>query len=362
MKKVLFTATVDSHIIHFHLPYLKYFKDNGYEVHVSTNGMETIPYCDKKYIIPYDRNPYKLNNLKAIKQLKAIIDKEHYDIIHTHTPIASAVTRIAALKARKNGTKVLYTAHGFHFYKGAPLINWLIFYPIEKILSKYTDYLITINKEDYHLALTKFKNTKVEYIKGVGVDPNKFNFKMTKQEKHELRKSFGLKDTDYVLIYSAELNENKNQDMLIKSMQIINKNNPRIHLLLAGIDSYNGKYQDQVKSLGLESNIHFIGYRKDIPKILKISNLAVSASKREGLGLNIVEALINGLPVIATNNRGHRDLIKDGINGYLVEIDDYITMANKIKEISKKNSTNKYDASKFLIDKSLNKVKKLYNK
>ena len=130
MKKVLFTATVDSHILHFHIPYLKLFKENGYEVHVATNGDEKIPYCDVKHKISFERNPIKLNNLKAIKQLKKVIDKEKFDIIHCHTPMGSVVTRLAAKKARKNGTRVIYTAHGFHFYKGSPLLNWLIFYPI----------------------------------------------------------------------------------------------------------------------------------------------------------------------------------------------------------------------------------------
>ena len=127
MKKVLFTATVDSHILHFHIPYLKLFKENGYEVHVATNGDEKIPYCDVKHKISFERNPIKLNNLKAIKQLKKVIDKEKFDIIHCHTPMGSVVTRLAAKKARKNGTRVIYTAHGFNFYKGAPLLNRLVF-------------------------------------------------------------------------------------------------------------------------------------------------------------------------------------------------------------------------------------------
>jgi len=132
MKKVLFTATVDSHILAFHTPFLKYFKENGYEVHVATNGNEDIPYCDKKHVVPFERSPFKLNNIKAIRQLKKIVDAEKYEIIHTYTPMGSVVTRLAAISARKNGTRVIYSAHGFHFFKGAPMLNWLIFYPIEK--------------------------------------------------------------------------------------------------------------------------------------------------------------------------------------------------------------------------------------
>ena len=235
MKKVLFTATVDSHILQFHIPYLKMFKEKGYEVHVATNGTENIPYCDVKHVVSFERSPIKINNLKAIKQLKKIIDKEKFEIIHCHTPMGSVVTRLAAKKARKEGTKVIYTAHGFHFYKGAPLINWMIFYPIEKYLSQYTDCLITINDEDYELARKKFKKCKqIELIYGVGVDENKFNFKMTDQEKHELRKSLGLRDDDFVIIYVAELSKRKNQGMLINVVKQLTEKKINTKFLLVG--------------------------------------------------------------------------------------------------------------------------------
>ena len=205
MKKVLFTATVDSHILHFHIPYLKLFKENGYEVHVATNGDEKIPYCDVKHKISFERSPIKLNNLKAIKQLKKVIDKEKFDIIHCHTPMGSVVTRLAAKKARKNGTRVIYTAHGFHFYKGASLFNWLFFYPVEKYLSKYTDTLITINTEDYELAKNKFHLNDIYYIPGVGVDKEKFSINLSEKEKHKLRETLGIKDSDFVRRYVAVL-------------------------------------------------------------------------------------------------------------------------------------------------------------
>ena len=177
-KKVLFVATITRHIEGFHTPLLKLFKEKGWEVQVATGDKKKISkYCNKKYTIPIERSPYKLKNLKAIKELKKIIDKENYDIIHCHTPMGSVVARLAARHARKNGTRVIYTAHGFHFFKGAPLINWLLFYPVEKYLAKYTDTLITINKEDYELAKSKFsgKCKDIEYVPGVGIDTKKFN-------------------------------------------------------------------------------------------------------------------------------------------------------------------------------------------
>lgn len=369
MKKVLFTSVLDSFMMLFNLPLLKYFKEQGYEVHVATSGDDSIPYCDKKFKISLERNPFKVNNLKAIKQLKKIIDSEHYDIIHTHTPMGSAVTRLAAKEARKNGTRVIYTAHGFHFFTGAPLVNWLVYYPVEKYLSKYTDTLITINMEDYERAKAKFKKCKdIQYVPGVGIDEDKFNFEMTPEEKHELRSSLGIKDEDFVMIFPAELNKNKNQIMLINAMEELVKEHKDIHLLLPGKDSLDGYYQQVTKEKGLENNIHFLRFRKDIPKLLKISNLSVASSQREGLPVNLLEAMYVGLPIIATNCRGQRDLVKDGYNGYIVEINDVDTLVDKIRIIyeDKKirnvlvNNSNTM-VKNYLLNKVMIKMKGIYS-
>ena len=357
VKKVLFTATVDSHILHFHIPFLKMFKEKGYEVHVATSGEEKIPYCDKKHKITFERNPIRLNNLKAIKQLKKVINNEKFDIIHCHTPMGGVVTRIAAMKARKNGTRVIYTAHGFHFYKGAPKINWIVFYPIEKCLSRYTDTLITINGEDYELAKRKFYSKQIELVHGVGVDIDKFNFEMTDKEKQELRKEIGITKEDFVMIYPAELSRRKNQGMLLRCMVELIKENKNIKLLLPGLDSMNRYYNGMAKELGVEENVKFLGYRTDIPKLLKISNLAVSAARQEGLPVNIMEAMVCGLPVVVTNCRGNRDLIENGVNGYIVEIDDEEKMIKMIRKIKDNVSTNEI----YSLNSVKNEYEKIYN-
>lgn len=367
MKKVLFAATVDSHILQFHLPFLKLFKDHGYEVHVATNGNEEIPYCDVKHVISFERSPFKFNNIKAIKQLKKIVNQEHFDIIHCHTPMGSVVTRLAAKKARKNGTRVIYTAHGLHFFKGAPIKNWLLFYPVEKYLSKYTDTLILINKEDYELCKKKFKKCKdIQYVPGVGVDENKFNFKMSENEKLKLRKSLGLKKDDFVMIYPAELNKNKNQLLLINVVEKLSKRNVKVKLILPGKDSYKGFYQNIVQKKKLEDNILFLGYRNDVSKLLAISNLAVASSLREGLPVNIMEALYIGLPVIATNCRGHRDLIYDGLNGYLVPINDVEKFTTIIENIYKKelilNNEEIHEINNFTLTSVKGIMQKIYFK
>ncbi len=368
MKKVLFTATVDSHILQFHLPFLKLFKEQGYEVHVATNGNDNIPYCDKKIKICFERSPIKINNLKAISDLKKVINEEKYDIIHCHTPMGSVVTRLAAKGARKKyHTRVIYTAHGFHFFKGAPLKNWLIFYPVEKYLSRYTDTLITINHEDYELAKNKFKKCKdVQYVPGVGIDEEKFNFTMTKKEKSELRKSLGLKDDDFVLTCIGRLDKNKNQGFLIEVIRELITQYPNIHLLLVGPDEFNGKYQEQAKDV--LNNVHFLGYRNDIPQLLKITDVSVSSSLREGLPVNILEAMASGIPVVATNARGVRDLITDGINGYVVDVNKEDIFIDKILKLYNDNEfksniskNNLKDVKKYYLSDVINDMKFFYN-
>lgn len=365
-KKVLFVATVDSHIELFHLPYLKYFKDKKYEVHVATDSDKPIKYCDKKIKISIARNPFKFKNLKAIKELKQVINTEKYDIIHCHTPMGGVVARLAAKNVRKNGTRVIYTAHGFHFYKGAPLKNWLLFYPVEKYLAKYTDTLITINDEDYKRAKRKFKNrcNDIEYIPGVGVDEKKFKKRITKAEKTKLRKSLGLSDRDFVMIYPAELSKRKNQVWLIKTIAPVLREESNFHLLLAGKDSLNGKCQKLVEKLGLKKQIHILGFRKDIDRLMKISDTSTSSSKQEGLPVNLIEATFTGLPIIATDCRGNRDVIKNS-KGFLISQGDAKDFRNKI--IDTKNSINPYtkrsvseSAKKFMVSKIMTEMKKVY--
>lgn len=335
MKKVLYVATVDIHIEKFHLPYLKLLHENGYEVHVATNGDEQFPYCDVKHQICIERNPFKLHNLKAIKQLKKIIDEEKYDIVHCHTPMGSVVARLAAKKARKKyGTRVIYTAHGFHFYKGAPKFNWILFYPIEKWLAKYTDTLITINNEDYRLAKRKFSNRckDIQYIPGVGININKFNIVVRENEKNKLFKEFGLNKNDFVLTCVARLDKNKNQRFLINVMKKLNDDYSNIHLLLVGPDELNGYYQSLVRQKNIK-NVHFLGRREDIPEILAISNIIVSASSREGLPVNVIEAFAAAKPVVSLNCRGIKDLISDDTLGYIIYNKNYEDFCNAIIKI-----------------------------
>ena len=357
MKKVLFVATITGHICKFHIPYLKWFKEQGYEVHVASNGISKIEYCDKHFNLPFARFPINKDNIKAYKELKKIINENEYEIIHCHTPVGGVLTRLAAKKSRRNGTKVIYTAHGFHFFKGAPKKNWLIYYPIEKAMARYTDCLITINDEDYEFAKKHLKAKRIEHVHGVGVDEEKFNAEMNEQEKETLRDSLNISKDDFVIIFPAELSVRKNQGMLLRTVKLLKTDGiDNIKVLLPGIDSMNGIYQQMTKELNIEDSIKFLGNRQDIPKLMKISDLAVSTAKQEGLPVNLLEAMFTGLPIIATNCRGNRD-----IANVLVEIDDINSLCNEIKKcIKNKDDYICKEYEKYKLENVLKEMQKIY--
>lgn len=363
-KKVLFTSHT-ANFSKFNRPFMRWFKEQGYEVHYASAGEEKVLDCDKHFTVPFSRNPLKISNVEALRQLKKILNENKYDIIHTHTPVGSVITRLAAKKARKNGTRVIYTAHGFHFFKGAPILNWLTYYPIERIMAKYTDTLVTINKEDYELAKSKF-NTDVRYVAGVGIDQEKFDTVLQPKVKLEKRASLGLNKNDFVILYLAELSKRKNQLWLIHSIADTLRDNPDIHLLLAGQDSLKGKCQKLTKELGLEGNIHFLGYRKDVVELLNIADLAVSSSLQEGLPVNIMEAMFVSLPVIAVDCRGSRDLIMNDVNGFIIERNRSQEFADKILYVKEKDSfrdaiaDNKLSISPYLLKEIIPNMAHIY--
>ena len=310
-QKVLFTATVvKTHINVFHLPYLKWFKKRGYEVHVAAkndfiNEPCIIPNCDKYYDVKFARFPFSKTNIKAYKQLKKLIQENNYEIIHCHTPVSGVLTRFAARK-NKN-TTVIYTAHGFHFFKGAPLLNWLIYYPVERFCARYTDKLITINKEDYGRAkqFKLRKNGKVYYVPGVGINLEKIqNLKVDiKQKKKEL----GISKNIPILLSVGELNKNKNHEAVLQALSKLKEKN--FIYLICGRGVLKEYLERKIQELHLENKAKLLGYRSDVIKILKTADLFIFPSKREGLPVSVIEAMAAGLPVIASNVRGNRDLI-----------------------------------------------------
>jgi glycosyltransferase EpsD len=301
----------------FNRSFIDLLKNDGYKVDYASAGEEPIKNVDHEFKVDFPRNPFKIHKLvKSYRQMKKILSDNHYDLIHTHTPVGSVITRLVARKTRRRGTKVIYTAHGFHFFKGAVPLNWLFWYPVEKFSARFTDILITINQEDYERAKKKF-HTDVRYVPGVGVDPKKFNIKMTKTERNKYRQTLGLDPDDFVIIYVAELSKRKNQEQLLKEKAETIRTNPKTHILLVGGDALNGKLQKLAQKLDIANNVHFLGYRRDIPELLKISDLYCSTSRQEGLAVNILEARIIGLPIEATKIRGHEPAFVEDIAPFL---------------------------------------------
>lgn len=334
--KILFVATVRSHIGQFHMPFIEELKRRGCEVHAAFKdnsgdkpGLD-LSAIDRVFEVPFSRSPYSASNIKAYNMLKKIIEENNYDAVHCHTPMGAVVTRLAAENSRKKGTKVIYTAHGFHFYRGASKKNWLLFYPVEKYLSKYTDCLITINQEDYDLAVRKaFKAKKIYRVNGVGVDLSRFH-SVTEEEKQQLRKEYGYKNDDFILIYPANLTAGKNHYMLFDAVKKVLEKHNNIRLLCPGQQELIDDYTAKVKELGIEDKVEFLGYRRDIERLAGLSDISVSASVREGLPVNLIEAMAIGNAIVATDVRGNRDVVKNNVNGFTVGLKESDKMAEQI--------------------------------
>ncbi|WP_342500415.1 glycosyltransferase family 4 protein [Bacillus sp. FSL K6-4563] len=332
-KKVLFCATVDYHFKAFHLPYFRWFQEQGWEVHTAANGQLELPYVDQAHSIPIQRSPFHVHNRLAYVELKKLLAKEHYDFIHCHTPMGSVIGRLAAKSARRKGTKVLYTAHGFHFWQGAPLQNWLLYYPIERWLARHTDALITINGEDFKRAdrLSK-ERTSVYYVPGMGVDMKRFA-PVNEKEKQHLRAVHGFSLEDFIVLCAGELNANKNQGMLIKACAQLYRKIPNVKIVFVGEGAMRPMYEKLVHELHLEKHVHFAGFCKQIEEWMHLSDVCVSTSLREGLGMNLLEAMSAEKPVIATENRGHCELIRHGVNGFLVKPHDVNDLAEYLHQL-----------------------------
>lgn len=337
--KILFVATVRSHIGQFHMPFIRELKARGVEVHAAFKdnsadkpGLD-LSAIDKTFEVPFERQPLRPNNIKAYRELKKIIDGNGYDAVHCHTPMGAVITRLAAKSARKKGTKVIYTAHGFHFFKGASIKNWMFFYPVEKYLSKYTDCLITINSEDCELAhKKKFRAGKIYKVHGVGVELDKFKA-VDADEKARLRAEYGYGGDTFIMIYPADLSVRKNQPMLFDALQKIAEKNKNVKLLLPGQPIRLEEYKRMISERGIADNVEFLGYRRDINNLVGLSDLSVASSFQEGLPINIIEAMAMGNAIVATDVRGNNDAVEDGVNGYLVPVGDSDLMAEKILEL-----------------------------
>lgn len=321
MKKVLFSANVYRHLTAFHMPYMRMLLDKGFEVYAIANEdygghREKLEEIGVKTIdVPINRNPFSFDNAKSLKIIKNTLRTMEFDIVHVHTPIAAFLTRLAKPKNMKG--KLIYSAHGFHFFKGAPLLNWLLYFPLERITAPKTDLLITTNNEDTVTAKKLgFTNENLIHIKGVGVEID--NPILSETEKENLRQELGIKQNDKIIICAAEMNDNKNQMFLLRNWNKIKMNVPNAVLLFAGRGPNLGKYEEYKNANGLKG-VYFLGFRNDIPNLLQITDIMTLLSQREGLPKSIMEGMSQGLPCIVSDTRGLVDLVDDNYNGYVIE-------------------------------------------
>ena len=369
MKKILLVATVQSHIAQFHKPLINWLHEQGYIVDVAArnnlaekNNLH-LDEPDNIYDIPFSRSPFSLKNIKAYKALKKVINDGGYDLVHCNTPVGGILTRMAANKLRRQGkVVVLYEAHGFHFFKGGSRKNWMIWYPIEKYFSKKTDVLVTINKMDYELASEKFKAKRVEHIPGVGLNLSQF---MSVDEATNIKKELGLKDEQHIVLSVGELNKNKNHQVIIRAIAHLNDGN--IHYVIAGNGPLREELEKLAKKLGVENQVHFLGYRRDIPNLFKAVDLLAFPSLREGLGMASIEAMSAGLPLVTSNRHGINDYSEDGKTGFKYNPNDYEGFAKGIKAIvydeELKRQMGEYNArlsQNYTVEVSMAKLSKIY--
>lgn len=372
-------ASVASMIQQFNMDNIRILLSMGYEVHVACNMKEgsTIPQEKvlllqqelnvmgvKTYHIPIPRKVTALNSIReSYKITKKLLDEQKYTLVHCHSPIGSIICRLAHRSSKNyRTTRMIYTAHGFHFFKGGPLTSWLLFYPIEKFLSRYTDILITINIEDYSLAQKKFKARQVIKVPGVGV--NTAQYRDVSVDRCKLRGELGLNNEDILILSVGELSDRKNHSVIIRALHQLQ--NSHVHYAIVGKGSMAVQLEKLIQDLNMQKQVTLLGFRSDIPNLCRASDIFAFPSKREGLGLAAIEAMAAGLPIITSNINGINDYSIDGVTGYSCAPTDVETFATSIQkcitnpiwleEVGKENieRAQKYDISN--VNKIMQKI------
>ena len=368
MKKILIVAHNIRFIVQFELNDIKLLQNMGYEVHCAANykedhvignALEIMESANVKvHQIDCDRSPFRLmKNAKALRQLVRLLRAEKYDGVHCHTPMGGVLARLAASRA---GVKpVLYTAHGFHFFKGAPLINWLVYFPVEWLCSFMTDTLITINQEDYLFAKKYMHAKRVEYIPGVGIDLGRFERKQAGENEQKRCELKVPADKVWVLTV-GEMTKNKNHASLIQAVADI----PQVYLTIAGTGEQQATLSHLITDLKLEDRVKLLGFRNDVPELCQAADLFAFPSFREGLSVALMEAMACGKPVVCSKIRGNIDLI-DKNGGELFDPHDIEDIKQTLQRMMKRNleETGRYNVQKvkdYNVTNVREKMKKIY--
>ena len=373
MKKALMYASVASMIQQFNMNNISLLQELGYKVDVACNFEFGSTITDEKikklkeqlkkmdvnfYQIPVPRKITDIKNLRlSYKMTKDLMNEKKYDLIHCHSPIGGIICRLANKHSKHyDSTRMIYTAHGFHFFKGNnPLKNFL-FRNIERYGAKSTDTLITINKEDY-AAAKKFKlkkNGTVEYVPGVGIDIDKIN--SIQGNKEELCKELNIPVDTILLLSVGELNDNKNHKVVIECLPELPKN---VHYIICGVGPLKEQHEELAKKLDVLDRLHLLGYRNDVIKIMTSCDVFIFPSKREGLSVALMEAMACGLACIASEIRGNVDLIENSTNGYLFNNKRENDLLNAFRKAIN-NKKGDLDMEQYSTKKICQQMKKIY--
>ena len=336
MPKLLVVTTVPITIRSFLLPFIRHFRNLCWQVDGMAQGIsadkDCVEACDRIYDIQWSRNVFDPRNLLAgISRVKEVVAEENYDLVHVHTPIAAFVTRYALRNNYK--AKVIYTAHGFHFYQGGSAVKNAIFFNLEKLAGKWTDYLVTINKEDETAAKKHnfLPTERIYYTRGIGVDTDYYaSGKVAPEDSDRVKQELQLLDSDTLLLSIAEFIPRKRHQDLLNALA--KTANPNIHLALAGDGKIRSAMEALAKQLRIEQQVHFLGYRRDIPTLIQAADAVLLVSQQEGLPRSIMEAMCLHTPVIGSNIRGTQDLLEDGC-GLLVELGDTDALAKAMIQV-----------------------------
>lgn len=334
MNKILFSASTLSHIENFHIPYLKYFKEQGFEVHIigKNNNKSPIPYADKIIPINFEKNMFSIKNFISAFKISKLIREEKYSIISTHTILGSFFTRLGAMLSLKKHPLIINTVHGYLFDENSNFLKKTIMILAEKFVRPVTDSIIVMNSTDYEIAEKYNLYKKSLYsINGMGINISKFPL-CTNESKISLRQKFNISKDDFLLIYVAEFSKRKNQKFLIDSIKNLhNKGLTNIKLLLLGDGILFDEMKEYTSSLGISNNVIFKGYIKEVCDYYHMSDICISSSRIEGLPFNIMEAMSTGLPIIASKIKGHIDLVTHGENGFLYEYNNVNEFCNYVE-------------------------------
>lgn len=376
MKKVLIITTISGFLPQFEKNNVKLLREAGCELHYASNFKNPI-YTFKKadlktqgirlHQIDIAKSPFKFaTNFRAVRQLLRIIRENDIEIIHCHNPMGGVAGRIAAGLCRRK-PYVIYTAHGFHFYKGAPKKNWLLFYPAEWLLARMTDILVTINREDYERAkrLPLKAGGAVFQIHSVGVDKERFS--PNKEINEEKRRKLHVPARAFHIVTAAELNENKNQKVIIDAISMLPQED--IYYSICGKGTEEDSLRKLIREKGLENRVRLLGFRTDMEEILQTADCFAFPSYREGLGVAAVEALLCSVPLVVSDNRGTREYAVKGKNAFVCRADNAAEFAQAINTLyedrelrEKMAGVCRPSAMKFTIEEVEKTMKTVYHK